>query len=216
TTDCLADGQDKLDKAFDKTLETIRAACPSTVTASLAFGGKCTRQLDTDSVAACGTCSVGRQADEAPLVPHGSRARGGTASAKQITNVADCVGGPMSRCRMNDYLIANDRIRVVIQDLQRNLFGIGQFGGQIIDGDIVRQPGDPDRDSFEEWAVSLNIEGTAHYTSITVLDDGSAGGPAVIRATGVDDLLDFVNPSSTVASFGFALPATADDTDLPV
>src|SRR5215468_3382818 len=104
TTDCLADGQDKLDKAFDKTLETIRAACPSTVTSSLAFGGKCTRQLDTDSVAACGTCSVGRQADEATLVQHGSSARRGTASAKQITNVADCVGGPMSRCRMNDYL----------------------------------------------------------------------------------------------------------------
>ena len=42
----------------------------------------------------------------------------------------------MSRCRAGDYLLANDRIRVVVQDLQRNLFGIGQFGGQIIDADL--------------------------------------------------------------------------------
>ena len=116
---------------------------------------------------------------------------------------------------MNDYLIRNEKIRVVIQDVQRNLFGIGQFGGQIIDGDIVRSSG-PDRDSFEEWALSLNIESTAHYTSISVINDGANGGPAIIRATGVDDLLDFVNPSSTIASFGFSLPPSADDTDIPV
>ena len=216
TTDCLTNGQDKLDKAFDKTVEIIRAACLPAVTATLAFGGPCVSEKDTDAVAACGSCSVAKQADAATLVQHGSSAHGGTALARKITDPADCVGGPMSRCRTNDYLLANDRIRVVIQDLQRNLFGIGQFGGQIIDGDIVRQPGDPDRDSFEEWAISLNIEATAHYTSITVLDDGSAGGPAVIRVTGVDDLLDFVNPSSTVASFNQSLPPSADDVDLPV
>jgi len=38
----------------------------------------------------------------------------------------------------------------------------------------------------------------------------------VIRATGIDDLLDFLNPSSTVASLGFNLPAQVDDTDLPI
>ena len=38
----------------------------------------------------------------------------------------------------------------------------------------------------------------------------------VLRATGVDDLLDFLNPSSTVASLGFNLPAQVDDKDLPV
>ena len=48
----------------------------------------------------------------------------------------ECVKGPLSRCRAGDYLLANDRIRVVVQDLQRNLFGIGQFGGQIIDADL--------------------------------------------------------------------------------
>jgi hypothetical protein len=216
TTDCVAAGQGDLDAAFSATLATIDADCSSAVTGTLGFGGACTSETDRDSVAACGTCTVGKQADELILAQHGSSARGGTALAKQTTDTADCVGGPLSRCRANDYLLRNDRIRVVIQDLQRNLFGVGQFGGQIIDGDIVRQPSDPDRDNFEEWALSLNIEGTAHYTSITILNDGGNGGPAIIRVTGVDDLLDFVNPSSTVASFGFSLPPSADDTDLPV
>src|SRR4030095_8334759 len=98
--------------------------------------------------------------------------------------------------------------------VQRNLFGIGQFGGQIIDGDIVRSSG-PDRDSFEEWALSLNIESTAHYTSVSIINDGSNGGPAIIRATGVDDLLDFVNPSSTLASFGFSPPPLRDAAEIP-
>ena len=65
-------------------------------------------------------------------------------------------------------------MRVVVQDIQRNLFGIGQYGGQIIDGDLVRMSG-PDRDNFEEWSISLNIESTAHYTTLTILNDGSNG-----------------------------------------
>jgi hypothetical protein len=216
TTDCIALGQAKLDKEFGKTVDKIRGDCPALVTPTLAYGNVCTVQTDTDSVAACGTCSANKTADTLTLVQHGSSARGGTALAKQVTDVADCVGGRQSRCRVNDYLIRNDRIRVVIQDLQRDLFGIGQFGGQIIDGDIVRTVG-PDRDNFEEWALALNIESTAHYTSITVLNDGNNGGPAVIRATGVDDLLDFINPSSTIASFNiFTLPAAVDDHDIPV
>jgi hypothetical protein len=215
STDCVAAGQAKLDSEFTKDLAKIRDGCPAMVAPTLGFGGACVVQSDTDAVAACGSCSVNKDADQLILVEHGSSARGGTALAKKISDTADCVGGPMSRCRVNDYLLRNDRIRVVIQDLQRNLFGIGQFGGDIIDADLVRSSG-PDRDSFEEWSLSLNIESTSHYTSIAILNDGSNGGPAVIRATGVDDLLDFVNPSSVVASFGFSLPPSADDNNIPV
>ena len=215
TTDCVALAQAKIDKAMSKTIPTIEASCPDAVTATMKFGGACDLQTNGASVAACGTCTVNRGADELILAEHGSSARGGTAALKQITNTTDCVGGPMSRCRLNDYLIRNDKIRVIIQDIQRNLFGIGQFGGQIIDGDIVRTSG-PDRDSFEEWSISLNIESTAHYTALTIVNDGSDGGPAILRATGVDDLLDFINPSSVVASFGFPLPASANDNNIPV
>jgi hypothetical protein len=140
----------------------------------------------------------------------------GPASAKEITNASECVAGPLSRCRVGDYLIENGRVRVVIQGLQRNMMGIGQFGGQIIDADLRRAPGDPERDNFEEWATAINIENTAHYTDIDIINDGTDCEPAIIRVTGPDDLLDFINPSSVVASFGFNLPAALDDTDLPV
>jgi hypothetical protein len=215
TTDCIADAQSKIDKALSKAVAKIEESCPDAVTATMKFGGACELQTDDAAVAACGSCTVNRHTDELILAEHGSSASGGTADLHQIANVADCVGGPLSRCRLNDYILRNDKIRVVIQDIQRNLFGIGQFGGQIIDGDIVRTSG-PDRDSFEEWSISLNIESTAHYTTLTVLNDGSNGGPAVLRATGVDDLLDFINPSSVVAGFGFPLPASANDNNIPV
>jgi hypothetical protein len=215
TTDCIAAAQTQIDKAMAKTVASIQAACPDAVAATMKFGGACDLQTDDAALAACGTCTVNREADGLILTEYGSSARGGTAELKQISNVADCVGGPLSRCRLNDYIIRNDKIRVVIQNVQRNLFGIGQFGGQIIDGDIVRSSG-PDRDSFEEWSVALNIESTAHYTSLTILNDGSNGGPAILRATGVDDLLDFLNPSSVVAAFGFPLPPSANDNNIPV
>jgi hypothetical protein len=215
-TDCVAFAQDKIDKITGKAIEKVQKKCPDAVAVTELFGGACAAADDADSVAACGTCAADSAADDLIVVQHGTGSIGGSASAMQIADSADCVDGPQSRCRVGDYLLANDQIRVVVQDIQRNyLAGIGQFGGQIIDADLVRTVGD-DRDSFEEWAVSLNIESTAHYTSITVLNDGSNGGPAVIRATGVDDLLDLLNPSSTIADFGFSLPPSANDFDIPV
>ncbi len=215
-TDCVAESQDKINKLNTKSIEKVQAKCPDAIAATELFGASCAGAGDASSVAACGSCSADSSADDLIVVQHGSGSIGGTASAAQITDTADCVDGPLSRCAVSDYLMSNAKIRVVIQDIERNyLGGIGQFGGQIIDADLVRTVG-ADRDNFEELAVSLNIESTAHYTSLSIINDGSNGGPAIIRATGVDDLLDLLNPSSVVADFGFALPAAANDFDIPV
>lgn len=138
------------------------------------------------------------------------------ATAHVIADSADLIEGPLSRGQIGDYLLANGEIQVVIQRPLRAMQHIATFGGQIIDGDLVRSGGDPERDTFEEWAVGINVENTGHYTSVAVINDGTNGQPAVIRATGVDDLLDFINPSSQVADFGFPFPAAFDDTDLPI
>ncbi len=218
-TDCIAESQAKVDKLTSKSVTKIADKCPDVVAATNLFGGACGGVEDADSVAACGSCAADSNADDLILVQHGTGSVGGTngvASATQITDTADCVDGPLSRCAVSDFLLENSEIRVVIQDIERNyLGGIGQFGGHIIDADLVRTVGD-ERDNFEELAMSLNIESTAHYTSISILNDGSNGGPAVVRATGVDDLLDLLNPSSVVSDFGFPLPAAADDVDIPV
>jgi hypothetical protein len=210
TTDCGAEAATVVNRSAANAATKIAAKC-------LAFGKPC---IGVTTAAALGACTLGQHADRDETliaVEYGSGASGTTALAKQISiPSSECVKGPLSRCRAGDYLLANDRIRVVVQDLQRNLFGIGQFGGQIIDADLVRIPPDPERDNFEEWSTSINIENTAHYTALQILNDGSDGQAAVIRATGVDDLLDFINPSTVVAAFGFPFPAAANDTDLPV
>ena len=79
--------------------------------------------------------------------------------------------------------------------------------GNPIDADLVRAPGAPGNDLMEEWAFLINVENTANYTSVVVINDGTNGQPAVIRVTGPDDLLDRINPSSVVADFGLPFPA---------
>ena len=160
---------------------------------------------------AAGWWALPEQGQSASAEPASSNA-----VAKVITNAQDLIEGPMSRGRTGDFLLANSEIQVVIQNVQRNMFSISQFGGQIIDADVVRQPGDPERDNFEEWAFGINIENTGHYTNVSIVNDGSNGQPAVIRVTGPDDLLDMINPSSQVAGFGLKVPAAYDDVDLPV
>jgi hypothetical protein len=135
--------------------------------------------------------------------------------ARVVTDEASLIDGPLARGQLGDILMANDKLQVVIRKPGRTTLQIGTYGGNIIDADRQRTDG-TERDNFEGMAPGINIENTANYTSVVVLNDGSNGQPAVVRATGPDDLLDFINPSSVVAGLGFAFPASADDVDLPV
>ncbi len=216
-TDCAVTTAAKVDAAALKGAGKITKSCSDATVAGLAFGAPCTGVTTGAALAACALGVHGERDDALITVEYGAGPAGTTASLKAVTNAAtECVKGPLSRCRVGDYLLANDRVRIVVQSLQRNLFGVGQFGGQIIDADLVRTGLDPDRDNFEEWATAINIENTAHYTNLQIVNDGSDGQAAVLRATGVDDLLDFINPSTVVASFGFPFPAAANDNDLPI
>lgn len=217
TTDCAAYTDAKVDAAAAKSAAKIPTQCADATVAAMAFGAPCTGVTTGVGLAACALGVTAQRDDTLITVEYGAGPTGTTSALKLITNAAtECVKGPLSRCRNGDYLLSNERIRVVVQSVQRNLFGVGQYGGQIIDADLVRTGLDPDRDNFEEWSTSLNIENTAHYTNLSIVNDGSDGQAAVLRATGVDDLLDFINPSTVVADFGFPFPAAANDTDLPV
>ncbi len=216
-TDCSADAKTALaiSKNRDRAASTIAKVCTAGLLGTLPFGAPCDFPADGAALAEC-LLSVAEISGDAWIVAeYGMGPGGGTSLAKEITSAVDCVDGPLSRCRVGDYLLENDEIRIVIQDIQRGINSVGLYGGQIIDADLNRGGG-PEIDNFEEWATNINIEGTAHYTALSIINDGSDGQAAIIRATGVDDLLDTLNPSSTIASFGFPLPASADDVDLPV
>ncbi|HEV7735640.1 MAG TPA: carboxypeptidase regulatory-like domain-containing protein [Candidatus Binatia bacterium] len=139
----------------------------------------------------------------------------GFARARVVTQPAELIDGPMARGRLGDVLLVNDRLQAIIQQPGRAMFGIGTYGGTIIDADVQRPTGE-ERDNFEELVPAINIENTAHFTDVEIVHDGADGAPAVVRATGPDDLLDFINASSVVAGAGFTFPAIADDRDLPV
>jgi len=216
STDCDTETASKVQKARATAASKIGGFCPDAAVAGLVFGTPCVGVVTSNHLVGCLVGSHDDGVDRLVVTEYG-QGPGGTTLVKEVTSAAtECVKGPLSRCRNGDYLLANDRIRVVVQSIQRNILNVGQYGGQIIDADLVRAPGDPDRDSFEEWASAINIENAAHYTDLTIINDGSDGQPAILRATGVDDLLDFVNPSSVVADFGFPFPASANDADLPI
>jgi hypothetical protein len=139
------------------------------------------------------------------------------AHAKPVTSADELIGGPLARGRIGDYLMANDKIRLIIRAPGRQFGFLLTYGGNIIDADRVRAPGDAGRDSFEAMTPLINISSTVNVQQIEVINDGSDGGSAVLRTTGVDDLLDAIDPANAIRSVGVgSIPAAAQDKDLPV
>ena len=131
------------------------------------------------------------------------------ARVKRIANASELITGPLGHSRIGDWLFANDVARFVVQDApQRDLHSVGQFGGEIIDAELVGREG---RDAFLALATALNIETVINPTTVVVVNDGQDGTPAVLRVCGPDDIMDYVNASSQVAQLGATFPAAADD-----
>lgn len=139
-----------------------------------------------------------------------------TALAAEVSGAADLVGGPLARGTVGDFLLENDLFRVIIQQPGRNWFGIGTYGGNIID--VGRRDGNGGfyPDHLEEFVTGVNIENTPNYTEVRIENSGENGEPAQVCARGPDDLLDYINASSKAGDFGGSVPASADDRDLPL
>lgn len=144
---------------------------------------------------------------------------GDRARAYQIADPTDVITGPLGHSKVGDYMLANCVARFAVQDAtpvgpgglsERDLYSVGGFGGNLIDAERVDRPG---IDNFLEMQPILNIETAVNPQTVEVVNDGSDGSPAILRACGPDDLLDFINPSTNVAEFGFDLPPGTDDND---
>ena len=135
--------------------------------------------------------------------------------AFRIENEADLLTGPLAHGRIGDYMLANSQARFVIQAAQRrDLYSVGQYGGNIIDAELRSRPGN---DNFLEIQPAVNVETVINAQSVEIVNDGTNGEAAVIRACGPDDTLDFVNPSTIIEDIGgLPFPAAADDIDYDV
>ena len=139
-----------------------------------------------------------------------------TASAREASGSGDLLQGPLARSSAGDFVLENDLLRVIIQKPGRNWFGLGTYGGNIIDASAKNTDGSFNPDHMEEFVTGVNIENTANYTEVVIRNNGEDGEPAVICASGPDDLIETVNPSSTIRGLGGVFPDSADDRDLPV
>ncbi len=140
---------------------------------------------------------------------------GNSAHARQIDSASDLIAGDSSSGRVGDYLLANDRIRVVVQAPGRHI-GPNPYGGQLVDADLVRSDGSG-HDSFGKIAPLYSFGRTLETSKVSVMNDGSGGGAAVVVADGTDAVNDYLNVRSMLQNFIPNAPLTADpDQELPL
>jgi hypothetical protein len=110
------------------------------------------------------------------------------AEARVITSRSELVGGDRALGDIGDYLLQNDKIRVVIQQPGFSR-GFGVYGGSLIDADLrrPRETGNSGEgvgfDQFGELFPAFFVQ-AVNVSTVRVLNDGASGGPARIEARG--------------------------------
>ncbi len=176
----------------------------------------------TDSVPKKDTDSI-----KFTCLPNPNIATSVCASARQIASASELIGGPLAMGQVGDYLIENDKARFIVRDTGREFGFLLTYGGHLIDADVQQKlgagtlspPYPPGRDSFEAMTPLINISSTDNPTAITVINDGTAGGPAKLRTTGPDDLFDPIDPRVAILQFDatrLKVPGSAVDNNIPV
>jgi hypothetical protein len=150
-----------------------------------------------------GRCEV----DLSPFV----NATQGQVRGRRITTSAELVPGPNAQGRVGDFLLENDRVRVVVQGEGR-LFGPLPYGGTIIDAALV---GGGD-DQFGELGLLYNFGRTVKPDQFEVLADGSDGRAAVIAVSGVDAPNDYLSIRNSLGASLGRVPYADPYVDVPL
>jgi len=166
-TDCRAYSAVPITQAYGKLAANIAANCPDSTTATLAFGVPCAGAASGTALATCLLRSHGDGDEDMILVEYGIGS-GGAALAEPITDTADCVGGPLSRCRVGDYLLKNDKIHVDLLKMPhhgsaRNV--AREFFEQVTaDHYVISADGRFDNPDLEMLKMLTEARGAAEYT----------------------------------------------------
>lgn len=148
--------------------------------------------------------------------------------ALRVSSRSQLIGGPTALGEVGDYLIENDQVRVLVQDLTYNR-GSGVFGGSLIDADIRRTGGGGDglggsgRDNFGELFPAFFLE-MIDPQEISIINDGSNGEAAVIEVRGRGGefvtMLRYLNQlmvnsyEASIDQIAEGIPASSDGTPL--
>jgi hypothetical protein len=106
----------------------------------------------------------------------------GETRAGQVTDAGALFGGISAEGKVGDFKIYNDRVQFIVQAPGDSSYYV-EYGGGIIDADLVREPGVPGRDIVDELTPMLGLGRIVDADSVTVVDDGEDG-EAVLRIEG--------------------------------
>ncbi len=109
------------------------------------------------------------------------------ATAFQVTNASQLIGGPAASGRVGDYILENSAIKVLIGNLD-NFHGYMKSGGNILDASLAYT----NDDLFDEVHTYYGWPKQAIYTKIFVKDNGKKSGNAIVEAVGYKNDMPFV------------------------
>jgi hypothetical protein len=142
--------------------------------------------------------------------PKGAKAAG-QARAGRIKD-ASLIRQPLDarqRVNVGDFLLVNDKIGVYIEDRGFS-DGYARFGGEILAIERVGDDGLPEGKSrYGETLMAISSE-MVDPESVTVLNDGSDGNPAVVRAMGTLKSIPFLGSLKAVFPHSYGVPALYD------
>lgn len=108
-------------------------------------------------------------------------------------NPEELIPGPAASGMIGDYFLRNARGRYVIQAPTR-VMGVVPQGGNLVDAVPLGPDGrDMAADHFGELSFMYLLGRTCEHQVMDVVQDGSGGGAAVLRALGVTARNDFIN-----------------------
>src|SRR5688572_1463781 len=150
---------------------------------------------------------------DAPTTPVGDRTLLRIESADQL------IGGQAAGGQIGDYLFQNDKARFIVQGPD-TATGWGIFGGSLVDLAPVRADGRAD-DRLQEMFVQCDLR-AFRPESVEIASDGSDGGPAVLRLTGADAGIPFLDavivrePLQASITVEYILPPGSDTLEISI
>lgn len=105
------------------------------------------------------------------------------ARAGVVIDESALFGGISAEGRSGDIKIYNNRVQFVIQAPGGSSYYIG-YGGSVVDADMIRPEGQPGQDLIDDGCTMVGLGRMFNAETVTVVNDGSDGEPAVVRAVG--------------------------------
>ena len=107
----------------------------------------------------------------------------GEVRAGVIVDEEALFGGVAAEAKAGDFKIYNDRAQFIIQAAGES-YNYVEYGGSLIDADIVRPAGQIGQDLIDDASTMIGLGRMFNADTVEIINDGSDGSAAIIRATG--------------------------------